>query len=245
MSVATASPPTSRATAALAPSLLRWRGNTMLAASDLLDDRDGAEEDHEGQDAEERGVLADSGEDTLARRGGAGRRGRRVLAESRCVDTGVRVAARSAQGGQGAPSIAVVVLDLVERAGREAQGQVIARDERDRRAGGLRHAADSVNVAPNLDTRRWRGRVGIRRDRALDRLGTGRGLEGARTEVDDDLVVAGLHPAASDLAARHRQRRLAGQGCLIAGPQVGRRRFPPIRLGWNDDAVIDRGEGGR
>src|SRR6202165_3345385 len=191
MSVAITSPAASRATAALAPSLRRGCEGTMLAPSDLLDDRDGAEEDHERQDAEERGVLAESGEETLARRGGAGRRGRCVLAESRCVDAGVRVAARSAQGGQGAPSVAVVVLDLVERAGREAQGQVVAGDERDRRAGGLRHTADAVDVAANLDTRRWRGWVGIRRDRALDRLGASRGLEGAGAEVDHDLVVTG------------------------------------------------------
>jgi hypothetical protein len=67
----------------------------------------------------------------------------------------------------------------------------------------LCHTADAVDIAANLDTGRWRRRVGVRLDGALDRLGAGWGLEGARAEVDHDLVVVGLHAAAGDLAVRH------------------------------------------
>src|SRR5712671_1813916 len=95
-------------------SLLRSRRGPATPAAEFLDDRDRPEQDDERQDAPEREVAAEHAEDALPGRGAA-RCGRRVLAESRCVDAGVRVAAWSAQGGQRAPTTAVVVLDLLER----------------------------------------------------------------------------------------------------------------------------------
>src|SRR3989442_1449118 len=88
-------------------------GGTSSPAAEFLDDRDRPEQDDERQDAPEREVAAEHAEDALPGRGGTGRCGRRVLAESRCVDAGVRVAAWSAQGGQRPPTTAVVVLDLL------------------------------------------------------------------------------------------------------------------------------------
>src|ERR1700736_392291 len=122
---AAAATPTSSARTALAASLLRWSRRTLSSATDLLDDRDRAEDDHERQDAVELGVAAEVAEDARARR--AGRRGRRVLAKPRCVDAGIRVASRRPQCWQRPPRTSVVVLDLLEGPRGKPHGQVVAR----------------------------------------------------------------------------------------------------------------------
>src|SRR5207302_9334663 len=81
---------------------------------------------------------------------------------------------------------------------------------------------------------------GIRLDRARYVLCPGRRLECARTEEHDHLVVSGLHSPTRHLAVRHRKGRLARQRWLVPRPEVGRRRFPPVWLGWHDDAIEDR-----
>src|ERR1700731_4106382 len=108
-----ARPATVNTRTALARSLVRRGGGTMLAAADLLDDGDGAEDDDERQDAVELCVAAENRENAVAGRSCPHGRGRRVLAEARRVDAGVRVPLRGAQGRQGAPATAVVVLDFL------------------------------------------------------------------------------------------------------------------------------------
>src|SRR2546423_5514234 len=163
------------------------RGRSALTApADLLGDRNGAEQDHERQDGEDRDIAGENGDDILARRCRARRGGCRILTETRRVDAGIRIPTWSAQGRQRAPTAAVVVLDFLEGARREPHRQVVAGGHRQGFTTGLRRAADAVDVAANLDPRR-RGRGGgIWLDGALDRLGAGRRPGGARAKVDHD-----------------------------------------------------------
>src|ERR1700675_160661 len=103
--------------AALA-SLLRSSRGAMTPATEFLDDRDRPEQDDERQDAPELEGAADDRENAVARRPGRG--GRRILAEAGRIDARVRVSARRTQCRQRAPAAPIVVLNLLERAGREA-----------------------------------------------------------------------------------------------------------------------------
>src|ERR1700730_16037659 len=107
----------------------------MSAAADVLEDGNRPKEDHERQDAEELEVAADVRKGAGAL--GARRRGRRVRTEAPCVDAGIRVAAGGDQSRRWAPATAVVVVDLLEGAGRKTHRQVIGRDDRDRPGAGV------------------------------------------------------------------------------------------------------------
>src|SRR5438552_5604818 len=171
-------------------SLPRAGRGPVTPAPDLLKDGDRSEEDHECQNAEELEIAAEIRKDAGTLRPGWG--GRRVFAESGRVNAGIRVAAGSGQGGERPPATAVVVVDLLEGPGREAQRQVIRRHDRRRPAARFAHATHPVDVPPDLDARRRGGRVRVGRNRALHARRAGRGLEGARAKIYDDLVVARL-----------------------------------------------------
>src|SRR6266566_2685731 len=123
----------------------------MPAAADLLEDGDRSKEDHKRQNAEELEIAAQVAEDARTR--GTARRARRVLAEAGSIDAGVGVATGSGQRRKRPPAGAVVVLDLFEGPGREAQRHVIGRDDRHRPSTGLANATDPVDIPADLDAR--------------------------------------------------------------------------------------------
>src|SRR5438132_10587380 len=115
---------------------------------------------------------------------------------------------------------------------------MIGRDDRHKPSTGLANATDTIVTPADLDARRRRRRIRVGRDAALHARRSPRGLERARTEIDHDLVVTSLHAAACHLTVLYRQRRLAGERGLVARGKVGWRRFPAVRLGRHDDAVV-------
>src|SRR6266571_2976582 len=157
--------------------LARRRGLTVPPATHLLDDRDHAEDDDEGQDAVELDIAAQDREDAIPRR--AGWCGGGIVAEAVGIDAGIRIAARRVQRRQRPPTAPVVVLDLFERAWRETHRQMKDRPDGDRAVARLRHAVDAIDVAANVDAGGLRQRAGQRHDRALHALRPWWRFEGA------------------------------------------------------------------